>query len=66
MLNIRSITIKKEKKLAEEKISCLQKSITAFSHSPHQPNNKKLKSAVTNIAAPPSTEPARSGGLNVM
>ena len=58
--------MKNEKKLTEEKNNCLKKSITAFSHSPHQPNNKNPRSAVINIAIPPSVEPARSGGLKVM
>ena len=58
--------MKKEKKSTAEKTKCLKKSITPFSQSPHQPNNKKHRSPVINIAIPPSAEPARSGGLNVI
>ena len=55
-----------EKMLREDKNTFLRNSITSFSQSPHHPKSKKPISAVAIIAIPPSTEPARSGGLNVM
>ena len=66
MLNIKSKTIKKEKKLTEEITKCLKKSITECSHSPHHPKSKKHNNAVVNMATPPSVAPTRSGGLNVI
>ena len=52
--------------LSEDKKTLLRNSIISLSHSPHQPESKKPSNAVAIIAIPPSAEPARSGGLNVM
>ena len=66
ILNIKSRIITNEKILNDEKNTLLKNSITTFSHSPHQPNNKKLSNAHPEITIPPSKEPSKSGGLNVM
>ena len=66
MLNIKRRMMTNEKILSEDKNALLRNSIILLSHSPHQPKNKKPSNTVVNIAIPPSVEPARSGGLNVM
>ena len=66
MLNTKSKTTKTEKNPTEEKNSCLKKSITECSHSPHHPKSKKHSNAVASMATPPSVAPTRSGELNVI
>jgi hypothetical protein len=66
MLNIKSRIMTNEKMLREDKKTLLRNSIIPFSQSPHQPKSKKPSNAAIRIAIPPSAEPARSGGLNVM
>ena len=66
MLNTKRMIIKNAKSPANEKKRFLQNSIDEIFHFSFHPNNKYAIMTVSRMINPPSKEPERSGGLNVI